>query len=230
MMEITTGKRRSSPRVRRKRQQARQEILRAATDALGTSGIDGVTLEAVSSALGMTRQALYHYFPSKEALMRGLVTSLFEDESEHVLAAVERADSGPAAVVAMMRALHAHYVDNLAAFRAIYAQTQLYATARTGLDEATLRAEINPRSHRLFDALEARLAGSSSGPREREAARRYAFVAWTSVLGLLTMLSVADATGDPLIHRDTDLLDTLSDVFERESWGGECWVQSKGTE
>ena len=33
-------------------------------------------------------------------------------------------------------------------------------------------------------------------------------------LGLLTMLSIADATHDPLIHEDSDLVDSLAGIFE----------------
>jgi len=44
--------------------------------------------------------------------------------------------------------------------------------------------------------------------------RNLAFTAWVSALGLVTMLGVADAVNDPLLHSDEDLLDTLSSVFD----------------
>ena len=56
------------------------------------------------------------------------------------------------------------------------------------------------------------------GPRQAVAVgqrvRQLAFTAWSSALGLLTILSIADATADPLVHSDADLIDTLSKVFE----------------
>lgn len=44
--------------------------------------------------------------------------------------------------------------------------------------------------------------------------RSLAFSAWLSALGLLTMLGLADANDDPLVHSDQVLLDTLANVFD----------------
>jgi AcrR family transcriptional regulator len=167
----------------------------------------------VAGALDMTRQALYHYFPSKEALMRALVTDLLDTEVRFLLDRISETDSGSAAIAALIRSFHAHYIGRLGAFRAIYGQTQLYSSAQTGMDPDTIREEVNPRTRGLFDALEARLLADPHSEWGRKEARRYAYAAWTSALGLVTMLSVADAVGDPLIHRDSDLLDTLVSVF-----------------
>ena len=38
--------------------------------------------------------------------------------------------------------------------------------------------------------------------------------AWTSALGLVTMLGIADATRDPLLHPDDVLVDTLAQAFD----------------
>ena len=56
-------------------------------------------------------------------------------------------------------------------------------------------------------------SNSSMSAAECANMRRLAYTAWLAALGLLTMLGVADATRDPLIHSDQDLLDTLADVF-----------------
>ena len=79
----SSADRQRSPRVQQKREQARREILQAAQDILRERGADAVTLASVAGVLGMTKQALYHYFPSKEALMKTLVTSLIDDEVEN---------------------------------------------------------------------------------------------------------------------------------------------------
>ena len=42
--------------------------------------MDNVTLAAVAGALSLTKPALYHYFPSKEALLRNLTIRILEDE------------------------------------------------------------------------------------------------------------------------------------------------------
>jgi hypothetical protein len=71
----------------------------------------------------------------------------------------------------------------------------------------------------LFDVLEERIASKSASESQREQMRQLAFTAWLSALGLMTMLGVADAVKDPLIHSDEDLLDTLSNTFDGAAKG-----------
>jgi len=186
-----------------------------AREILSEQGVDAVTLAAVGGELGMTKQALYHYFPSKEALMKALVTSLIDDEIESLLAGIAATGSRADVLGTLIRGFYAHYRGNLNAFRTVYCQSQLYSAPDTGMDRETVRKEVNPRTQRLFDALEDRLAGAAASRRERERMRQLAFGAWTAALGLLTMLSVTDAVGDPLIHKDEDLLRTLAAVFDQ---------------
>ena len=203
-----------SARVARKQEQARSEILDAARKLLQERGIDAVTLAAVAGELGMTKQALYHYFSSKEVLIRSLVTTLLDEEIKMLIAAVEAEKETGRILGRMILTFHEHYVDRLDAFRFVYAHSQLYTGATSGLDADTLRDEINPRTRHLFDVIEERLAGSGASKKERRQARQLAFTAWTSALGLLTMLSVADATNDPLVHTNKELLSTLVSLFE----------------
>ena len=208
------SKKTPSTRVARKQEQARSEILDAARKLLHERGIDAVTLAAVAGELGMTKQALYHYFSSKEALTRSLVTTLLDEEVNTLIAAVEAEKETGKILGRMILTFHEHYADRLDAFRFVYAHAQLYTGATSGLDADTLRDEINPRTRHLFDVIEERLAGRGASKKERRKVRQLAFTAWTSALGLLTMLSVADATNDPLVHTDQELLDTLVDLFE----------------
>jgi len=208
------AKRQASPRVQQKRRQARQDILTAARRVLRERGLDSVTLASVASELGLTKQAIYHYFPSKDALVRNLVAALLNDEIETLMAAVEADDSAEHTLGTLIRAFYGHYVERLDAFRAVYCQSQLGVASKTSLDAATIRDEVNPRTQHLFDVLESRLVESGAGKAARKRVRRLAFTAWSSALGLLTILSIADANHDPLLHRDADLVDTLSGVFD----------------
>jgi hypothetical protein len=61
------------------------------------------------------------------------------------------------------------------------------------------------------------MAGENSTKSERRRARQLAFTAWTSVLGLMTVLSVADATNDPIAHSEQALLKVLTNVFDAAS-------------
>ena len=211
-MPEPTGRTQSS-RVARKRQQARKDILDAAQKILGSEGTDAVTLASVAGQLGMTKQALYHYFPSKEALRRSLVTTLLDKEIEALTAAMDEPGFGADPLGNLIRAFYNHYASRLDAFRTIYCQSQLSAVADSGLDEVTLRDEVHPRTRSLFDKLEDYLAGPKTSAAKRRRARQLAFAAWTSALGLMTILGVAAATDDALIHTDQELLDTLIGVY-----------------
>jgi AcrR family transcriptional regulator len=208
-----TSVRTPSPRVAHKRQQARREILDAAERVLGAGGTEAVTLASVADQLGMTKQALYHYFPSKEALLRSLVTTLLDEEIEALGAAMSEPGFEKDPLGNLIRAFYAHYSNRLDAFRTIYCQSQLCAVADSGLDETTLRDEVHPRTRSIFDRLEDQLAGPNADVATRRHARQLAYTAWCSALGLMTILGVADATDDQLIHSDQELLDTLAGVF-----------------
>lgn len=212
---MSTNETETSPRVRVKRERMRQEVLEAAKALLLAEGPDAVTLGAVSNQLGVTKPAIYHYFPSKEALTRSLVASLIDEEIGELESAVERAGPTDNPIGAMIRAFHAHYRANLHAFRFVYGQLQLYLKPELGIDAEMVRSEITPRTRHLFDLMELRLASREQGSREDRSMRRLAFVAWMSVLGLLTMIAIAEGMDDPLLYPDKELLETIVSVFEK---------------
>jgi len=203
-----------SPRIQQKRERTRQEILIAARNIMLSAGVDALTLASVAAELSLTKQALYHYFPSKEALLKNLIAALLNDEIETILAAVNRAEAGCNVLGVVIRAFYAHYIHDLESFRAIYGQSQLLPMSAMGMDETTLREEINPRTRHLFDVLEDQLTTDKTSPAERRRMRRLAFSAWLAALGLMTMLSVADSAQDPLIYSDEELLDTLTRLYD----------------
>ena len=210
---VEKPKKQPSARIAQKRQQVKREILDSAQAILSESGPEAVTLASVAGRLGMTKQSLYHYFASKEALIRGLVITFLDAEIESLLSAIARLRSNKKVLGVLIQAFYSHYIDNLDAFRTVYCQSQLYSTSAAALDEVTLRDEIHPRTRQLFDVLEERIAGKDASKVQRRRARRLAYTAWTSALGLMTMLGVADATDDPVVHSDKELLKTLSDIF-----------------
>jgi len=205
--------RRKRGRVAHKHAKTSQEILQAAREVLQESGLEAVTLASVAARLQLTKQALYHYFPSKEALVRSLTLELIDEEIEAIIKAVEETAEEANVLGVMIRAFYDHYIHHLDAFRAVYCQSQLRASRAITLDPDTLRNEINPRTRHLFDVLEARLSSTSMTVVERKEKRRLAFTAWLAALGMITMLGVADSANDPLKHSDEDLLNMLSTVF-----------------
>ncbi|MYV57626.1 TetR/AcrR family transcriptional regulator [Streptomyces sp. SID3212] len=75
----------------RRRATATQEILDAAERHITEHGPAALSLRAVARSLGMTVQALYHYFPSRDALVTALVTKGYDDLADAVQTAVDTA-------------------------------------------------------------------------------------------------------------------------------------------
>jgi AcrR family transcriptional regulator len=58
--------------------QTRERLLAAARQTIRGRGITGLTLDAVAKEAGVSKGGLLHHFPSKEALVEGILKHLFE--------------------------------------------------------------------------------------------------------------------------------------------------------
>jgi AcrR family transcriptional regulator len=65
----------------------RLELMKQAADLFTADGYDRVSFEDITKAVGLSRSALYHYFPSKEAI----VSALVDEEANAALESTERA-------------------------------------------------------------------------------------------------------------------------------------------
>jgi AcrR family transcriptional regulator len=65
----------------------REKIVEKAIDLIDAEGVEGLSMRHLGEALGVEAMALYHHFPSKEAILDGVV--------EHIVA-----ETGPAVVMA----------------------------------------------------------------------------------------------------------------------------------
>ncbi len=54
----------------------REQVLAAATQSFAGRGFDGTTLQAVADAVGVTKQAVLHHFPSKVELHRAVLDGM----------------------------------------------------------------------------------------------------------------------------------------------------------
>jgi AcrR family transcriptional regulator len=81
-----------------------QQILAEATRAFGRGGFDGVTVQEIADACGISRQGLLHHFGSKEGLLLALLRQ--RDGADEELFRRTLADSGSPfrAIVAVVRA------------------------------------------------------------------------------------------------------------------------------
>ncbi|SFO35928.1 MULTISPECIES: TetR/AcrR family transcriptional regulator [Actinomadura] len=67
------AKRAEAPAAGTRRSLVEGQILDAATELFAARGYAGTSLQDIARETGLTRPALYHYFPSKEALLLRLV-------------------------------------------------------------------------------------------------------------------------------------------------------------
>jgi AcrR family transcriptional regulator len=82
----------------------RDQILRVATEEFGTRGYRSTNLRDVATRLGVTRQALYHYFPHKHDILVTLFMDYFDELEGNLRAATQ----GAAAADSFREMMRAH--------------------------------------------------------------------------------------------------------------------------
>jgi AcrR family transcriptional regulator len=69
----------------------RETILAKALDLFTSRGYDAVGVQEIADAAAITKPTLYHYFGSKQGLLKSLLTALFDKPLEKIRAAAEYA-------------------------------------------------------------------------------------------------------------------------------------------
>ena len=139
--------------------------------------------------------------------------------AQKVEAAVEQTDSGADAIEALQRAYFAHYQDTLQLFMFCHG-TAPSGDLRTDLGPGELE-QIRPINDLLYGGAEKRLRKDQRAglfPKKRNA-RRFVFTAHTAVVGLLNMMAIGAAAGDPLIHKDEDLINDICLTYRQAAQG-----------
>lgn len=130
-----------------------QEILAAAEDQIAENGPAALSLRAVARSLGMTVQALYHYFPSRDDLITALVTKAYGDLADAVQEAVDTApeDSDPPRMVIAAESYRQWGVDHPERFQLIYgAPLRHYAAPAEGSSTQAVRRMSRTFQNELF--------------------------------------------------------------------------------
>jgi len=105
----------------RRRAAAIREILDAAREQIAAQGPAALALRSIARSLGMTVQALYHYFPSRDELITALITESYHDLADAVHAALDSpGDSGLPRFVVAAEGYRAWAIANAARFQLIY--------------------------------------------------------------------------------------------------------------
>ena len=66
------------------RQDTRGQILGAAVSLVGREGVSGLTIERVAGEAGLSKGGVFYHFPSKEALIEGMIGRSLEDADREI--------------------------------------------------------------------------------------------------------------------------------------------------
>ncbi len=184
----------------------RNRILEVAAALMAVGGLEAVTFDAVAARLGVTKQAVIYWFPSKVALLSELALPGLRGEAQVSIKAAAGASGPSQAVRAVVRAVIDFHLADLARFRLMYLSPQIGATAGAKRTAAELVAQVHPVTSEMYAAIAAALG---DGPTARETAVALHMAA----LGHVLMVALTEAIGDPLRHAPELLADRLAGLL-----------------
>lgn len=179
------------------------KIIGAAQDLLADGGFGAVSFDAIARELGIAKQSVLYWFPSKGDLLAAMFVDWLGAEAAAAEESLRAVETENEAIGAFVRTITGFHTGNLDRFRMMYLAPQ---TLKSGMQEAGSGAvldRIHATTSRLYGALAARLQGSP------DEARRTAFAIHSAALGLVLMLGLAEGIGDPLAHSEEDLVAAL---------------------
>ena len=185
-------------------------ILETALVSFGSSGIDATSLDALARELGVTKQAILYWYPSKEALLDAVIDFCSAELQRRFGRALQDQAEGFARIETVVRT----------AFRLAARHPAMLGFMR----------EVNrigpPTSTRLTGAVTPLLAASASwleaemdaGRLRRHDPKLLVLMAYSSVTGLATEVEVLRALGEEptlasLVRRRDQLVDLLRDAL-----------------
>lgn len=181
-------------------------ILDAALVSFGTRGYEATSLDALAEGLGMRKQSILYWFPSKDALLEALIDRSAAELAEALEASLARAGGGWARIEAVVRSV----------FRLAARRPELLGlvreVGRLGPPAATrLTLALDPLVARASAFLEAEM---DAGALRRHEPRLLLLAIYSTVIGMVTEVEVMRALGEEptarsLVRRRADVLDLL---------------------
>ncbi len=189
--------------------------MHAARRVLLRDGIGATTLEAVAKEVGLTKAAIYYYYPSKDALIFEIIFGIFDAHSRAVHDAVAEAKGGGEALRTIIRETVHIFASRLDDFRLAFMHGQVAGpgTLRVAAEQF---ARIRPLNDLAYAGATKKLADDWKDGRGHVAVppRVMSFLASAAAIGLLTMKGMVESVGDPLKYSDDELVEGLARIFE----------------
>jgi TetR/AcrR family transcriptional regulator len=157
----------------------RERILESATDLFGRRGVDAVSLDAIAADVGVAKQTLLYWFPSKDDLIRAVLVSAAQELTILIDAAVRAAPDDPLdRIEAVIRAVFRPAVRRPALLGLIREVSRLPSAAGD-----RLTADLAPLVDRAVAYLEHEM---DAGRLRRADPRLVASLCYATVTGIAT--------------------------------------------
>jgi TetR/AcrR family transcriptional regulator len=183
-----------------------ERILDGALASFGTRGYEATSLDALAGSLGLAKQSILYWFPSKETLLEAVIRRSAVELAEVLQDALDGAGDGFERVEAVVRSV----------FRLAARRPELLGlvreAARLGPPAATqMIADLDPLVRRASDFLEAEM---EKGNMRRHDPRLLLMAIYSTVIGMVTEVEVLRAFGEEptarsLVRRRADVLALL---------------------
>jgi AcrR family transcriptional regulator len=191
-----------------------ERILDAALSSFATRGYEVTSLDALAEGLGMRKQSILYWFPSKEALLLAVIDRSAQELTAALERSLDRAGTGWSRVEAVVRS-----VFRLAARRPELLGL-LRELGRLGPPAATRLVEaLDPLVQRASQFLQAEM---SAGHMRVTEPRILLLAIYSTVVGMVTEVEVLRAFGEEptarsLVRRRSEILAFLRSALLVES-------------
>lgn len=183
-----------------------ERILVAAMADFGTRGYEATSLDDLARQLGIRKQTILYWYPSKDALLEAVVDRCADEVTGRLVRGLDGADDGFGRVEAMVRVMFRLAARHPAMLGFLREATRLGPPAST-----RLLARLDPLIDRAAGFLAAEM---DAGRMRRHDPRVLLLAAYSMVTGLATEVEVLRAFGEQptlpsLLRRRDELLALL---------------------
>lgn len=168
-------------------------VLDAAVESFGTRGYDSTSLDALAAELGIRKQTILYWYPSKEALLEAVIDQSAAELSEALNDALSKAGPGWNRIEAVVRAVFRMALRRPALLGLLREVSRLGPPWSVRLTDA-----LDPLVQRARGYLEAEM---ESGAMRTTDPRLLLLSAYSTVIGVATEVEVQRALGvDPSLR------------------------------
>jgi signal transduction histidine kinase/AcrR family transcriptional regulator len=192
----------------------REAIIAAGWVIYGERGLAAVTLENVAQHLDVAEAAVVACFASTVALTQDMIVEAALGPVAAVVAGVEAAPTGAAALDQLLRQFTQYYIERDDHFRMVHASSQTDPAA-VGMNIDMMRTRVLPFLSPMLAVTESKIVeewGESELPHGIHP-RRLAYFAQSAAIGFLTVRSMMTAMGTTLAHSDEHSLLEMSQAL-----------------